>query len=109
MHLQHNSIRVVRQYIETSQQWKPRKLCLLCSYIVNQTNTSPDSPPQQLTITGVPGAEEIEDGLAASKALNESRPRRLRRPRHLKCLVLPLQHNDYYLTMPRKPYPARFL
>jgi len=68
---------------------KPRKLCLLCSYIVNQTNTSPDSPPQQLTITGVPGAEEIEDGLAASKALNESRPRRLRRPRHLMCLVLP--------------------
>jgi len=29
-------------------------------------------------MTGVPGAEEIEDGLAASKALNESRPRRLR-------------------------------
>jgi len=40
-------------------------------------------------MTGVPGAEEIEDGLAASKALNESRPRRLCRPRHLMCLVLP--------------------
>ena len=33
--------------------------------------------------------QEIEDGLAASKAPNESRPRRLRRPRHLMCLVLP--------------------
>ena len=41
---------------------------------------------QRLTMTGVAGAEEIEDGLAASKALNESRPRR---PRHLMCLVLP--------------------
>ena len=32
--------------------------------------------------------QEIEDGLAASKALNESRPCR---PRHLMCLVLSLQ------------------
>ena len=30
--------------------------------------------------------QEIEDGLAASKVPNESRPRR---PRHLMCLVLP--------------------
>jgi len=30
--------------------------------------------------------QEIEDGLAASRAPNESRPRRLRRPM---CLVLP--------------------
>jgi len=81
----------------TMQTTKPRKLCLLCSYIVNQTNTSPDSPPQQLTITGVPGAEEIEDGLAASKALNESRPRRLRRPPHLMCLVLPWTATDQML------------
>jgi len=33
--------------------------------------------------------QEIEDGLAASKALNESR---LHRPRHLMCLVLTLQN-----------------
>jgi len=52
----------------SNAKWKPRKLCLLCSYIVNQTNTSPESPRQQLTMTGIPGAEEIDDGLAASKA-----------------------------------------
>jgi len=39
--------------------------------------------------TGIPGAEEIEDGLAASKALNKSRLRRLRHLDHLMCLVLP--------------------
>jgi len=36
MQLQHNSLSMVRQYTETSQQckmdWKPQKLCLLCSY-----------------------------------------------------------------------------
>ena len=47
-------------------------------------------------MTGVAEVEDIEDGLvvwphrvAASKAFNKSRPRRLRRPRHLMCLVLP--------------------
>ena len=43
-------------------------------------------------MTGFAGVEEnkeIEDGLAASKALNESRPRRLRCPRHLMSLALP--------------------
>jgi len=41
-------------------------------------------------MTGVARVEEIENGLAASKALNESCPRRLRRPHHLMCLVLPI-------------------
>ena len=67
MHLQLISSSVVTKYIETSQQrcmdWKPRKSCLLCSYSL-YTNTSPDSPRQQLTMTGVAGVEEIEDGLA---------------------------------------------
>jgi len=36
--------------------------------------------------------QEIEDGLAASKALNESRLHRPRRLRHLMCLVLTLQN-----------------
>jgi len=76
-HLQHNSS-VVRQYTETNQQWKSRKSC-----------TSPDSPHQQLTITGVATAEEIEDGTldciasSASKSFNESRPH------SLTSLVLP--------------------
>jgi len=49
-------------------------------------------PSQQLTITGVAGAEAIEDTMLdcttslASKAFNESRPRCLRR---LMSLVLP--------------------
>jgi len=34
--------------------------------------------------------QEIEDGLAASKALNEFRLRRPRLPRHLMSLVLPV-------------------
>jgi len=33
--------------------------------IIMQTNTSPVLPREQLTMTGVAGAEEIEDGLAA--------------------------------------------
>ena len=71
MHLQHNSS-VVRQYTETDQQWKSRKSCM-----------SPDLPRQQLTITGVAGAEEIEDGMLdcmaspASKSFNKSRPHSL--------------------------------
>jgi len=55
----------------------------------SQTNTYPDSPRQQLTMTGVARVEKIENGLSASKALNESRPRRLR---HLMCLVLPISN-----------------
>ena len=51
MHLQHNSLRVVRQYIEISQPCK-------------METTKIVSSRQQLTMTGVAGAEEIEDGLA---------------------------------------------
>ena len=53
----------------------------------------PDSPGQQLTMTGVAGLKEIEDGKLhriaspASKAFNESRPLRLH---HLMSLELPV-------------------
>jgi len=56
---------------------------------------------QQLTITGIAGVEEIEDGMLhgfhhtespASKAFNESCPRRLM------SLVLPLQDWIMWLT-----------
>ena len=42
--------------------------------------------------------QEIEDGLAASKVPNESRPRRLRR---LMCLVLPPQGSNYRIDLSR--------
>jgi len=66
----HDSLSVVRQYIETSQQrkmdWKPQKI-VFCAAVVSSTSMSPDSPRQQLTMTGVVGAEAIEDGLVASR------------------------------------------
>jgi len=33
----------------------------------NDTKKSPDSPRQQLTMTGIAGAQEIEHGLAAPR------------------------------------------
>ena len=83
------TLSVVRQYTETSQQRKMETTKIVSSMqLCSQTNTYPDSPRQQLTMTGVARVEEIENGLSASKALNESRPRRLR---HLMCFVLPIQ------------------
>ena len=54
MHLQHNSLRVVRQCIEISQPCKMETTKVLSSH-------------HQLTMTGVAGAEEVEDGLAAPR------------------------------------------
>jgi len=54
MHLQHNSLRVVRQYVEISQPCK-------------METTKIVSSRQQLTMTGVARAEEIEDDLAAPR------------------------------------------
>jgi len=56
----------------------------------------PDSPGQQLTMTGVAGLKEIEDGKLhriaspASKAFNESCPRRLL----LLMSLLPFRRNS---------------
>jgi len=43
------------------------KSCVFYAAVVSSTNMSPDSPRQQLTMTGVVGAKEIKDGLAASR------------------------------------------
>jgi len=55
---------VVRQYTETSQQCKMETTKIVSSMqLYSQTNTSPDSPRQQLTMTGVAQVDEIENGL----------------------------------------------
>jgi len=93
-------LKCVRQYIETSQQrkmdWKPQKLCLLCSY--SQSNL--DIHVSRLAASLINDDRRCRSGrdrrwfgrttLPACKAFNESRPRRLRRPRHLMSLVLPV-------------------
>jgi len=72
----------------TGQMIEPHPHCsAYCTTFA--TGSAKDSPRQQLTMNGVARVEEIETGLAASKALNESRPHLLRRQRHLMCLVLP--------------------
>ena len=99
MHLQHNSISVVRQYIETSQQYKMETMKIVSSM---QLYSQLDKHVSRLAASAINDdrhcrsarEQEIEDGLATSKALNESRPRRLSRPRHLMCLVLPTSGNS---------------
>jgi len=94
MHLQHNSISLVRQYIETSQQCKMETTKIVSSM---QLYSQLDKHVSWLAASAInddrscrSGREqEIEVGFAASKALNKSCPRCLRRPRHLMSLVLP--------------------
>jgi len=101
MHVQHKSISLVRQYIETSQQCKMETTKIvssmqLCSQLDKHVSKLAASAISDDRSCRSGREQEIEVGLAASKALNESRPRRLRRPRHLMSLVLPA------------PWPSRY-
>ena len=92
LHLQHNSLSVVRQYIETGQQakWKPRKSCLLCSYIHLDKHVS------RLAASAINDDRHCQNrtdrrwfGHMASPTFKAFTESCLRRLRHLIALVLP--------------------
>jgi len=94
---------VVRQYIETSQQCKMETTKIvssmrLYSQLGKRVSRLAASAINDDRSCRSGREQEIEDGLAASKALNESCPRRLRRPLHLMCLVLPFDFSLDWAT-----------